>query len=286
LPCDDGDTCTTADVCSGGACTGGPPLDCDDGDICSLDTCLPGTGCQNQAIPGCVNLDGDGKPDASDECTTLSWSQTPRFPPDQNPSRFSLSLKNLDRPGGHEIKAKGFFGVAAGGEPPDPAARGAHLWIEDDQGLLYELGVPAGSPGTGCGPEDGWRSSGRPGKRTWRYTNRSGALPPACAAGSARGLSKLQIRDLTATSKAALRFKLRARGMTLDRLPQRPVTRLRFSLTLADRPGPGQASVAAQTGQCAEARFEGDPVRIKSPKPFCKPKLSGGTFSALLCKGP
>ncbi len=44
-PCDDGDPCTTADLCSAGACTGGPPLDCNDANPCTDDACDSATGC-------------------------------------------------------------------------------------------------------------------------------------------------------------------------------------------------------------------------------------------------
>lgn len=45
-PCDDGNQCTSLDLCSGGACQG-KPLDCDDQDPCRADSCNPATGCQH-----------------------------------------------------------------------------------------------------------------------------------------------------------------------------------------------------------------------------------------------
>jgi cysteine-rich repeat protein len=53
LPCDDGSACTSGDVCSGGACLGGAPVNCDDGNACSLDGCVPATGCYNIVDPCC-----------------------------------------------------------------------------------------------------------------------------------------------------------------------------------------------------------------------------------------
>jgi hypothetical protein len=44
--CNDGSTCTTGDVCSGGSCVG-TPLACDDGVACTTDTCSEGLGCQH-----------------------------------------------------------------------------------------------------------------------------------------------------------------------------------------------------------------------------------------------
>ena len=47
--CDDGDLCTSDDVCSAGFCSG-QGIDCDDADACTDDTCDPGTGqCRNDA---------------------------------------------------------------------------------------------------------------------------------------------------------------------------------------------------------------------------------------------
>ena len=42
--CDDGDACTTDDVCAAGAC-GGQAKTCDDGSVCTDDSCDSGTGC-------------------------------------------------------------------------------------------------------------------------------------------------------------------------------------------------------------------------------------------------
>jgi len=46
-PCDDGDQCTTGDVCVDGQCTGAAPLLCDDGNLCTDDLCEKDTGCQH-----------------------------------------------------------------------------------------------------------------------------------------------------------------------------------------------------------------------------------------------
>jgi hypothetical protein len=44
LPCDDGQVCSTVDVCSGGSCLGAE-LACSDNNPCTDDTCLDGQGC-------------------------------------------------------------------------------------------------------------------------------------------------------------------------------------------------------------------------------------------------
>ncbi|MCB9723046.1 MAG: hypothetical protein H6748_03255 [Spirochaetaceae bacterium] len=65
-PCDDGDACTTGDVCALGSCVGAP-RDCSDGNPCTNDLCDPGLGCQNP--PNAVLCD-DGDPCTSgDVCS-------------------------------------------------------------------------------------------------------------------------------------------------------------------------------------------------------------------------
>jgi hypothetical protein len=43
--CDDNNSCTTTDVCSGGVCTGSGAPSCDDNNLCTTDSCDPATGC-------------------------------------------------------------------------------------------------------------------------------------------------------------------------------------------------------------------------------------------------
>jgi hypothetical protein len=65
--CDDGDVCTSATTCAGGACTGGEGLDCDDGDPCTMDGCDP--------VDGCTHTDAPALPcDDGDDCTTDTCS--------------------------------------------------------------------------------------------------------------------------------------------------------------------------------------------------------------------
>ena len=74
-PCDDGNECSTGDVCNGiGVCTWGPvpvadccesPADCDDSNPCSLDTCDALTGlCSHLSVADGTACDAD-----SDACT-------------------------------------------------------------------------------------------------------------------------------------------------------------------------------------------------------------------------
>ncbi|MBM4354309.1 MAG: hypothetical protein FJ109_11020 [Deltaproteobacteria bacterium] len=61
-PCDDGNACTTADICAQGKCVGGPALACDDGNICTTDSCDP--------LLGCVNANNTLPCDDGNKCTT------------------------------------------------------------------------------------------------------------------------------------------------------------------------------------------------------------------------
>ena len=45
-PCNDGDACSTDDVCVNGACKGLSPVDCDDDNPCTTDFCEDGQGCR------------------------------------------------------------------------------------------------------------------------------------------------------------------------------------------------------------------------------------------------
>ena len=58
-PCDDGDSCTTVDVCSNGSCVGGSPKSCDDGDPCTDDSCDGSTGACSSAPNTAPCDDGD-----------------------------------------------------------------------------------------------------------------------------------------------------------------------------------------------------------------------------------
>ncbi len=57
--CDDGNACTTGDVCAAGRCTSGAARDCDDMNACTDDACAPRTGlCSHDARTGSCD-DGD-----------------------------------------------------------------------------------------------------------------------------------------------------------------------------------------------------------------------------------
>jgi hypothetical protein len=67
-PCDDGNACTTPDVCELGTCVGLGPIDCNDGVPCTADLCDQFLGCQSNMLPpGTSCSDGDPCTDA-DQC--------------------------------------------------------------------------------------------------------------------------------------------------------------------------------------------------------------------------
>lgn len=285
-PCEDGNECTTSDACSGGTCVGGPPKDCSDGDVCTNDSCDVLGGCQNDPIPGCVDTDGDGKVDSEDECTTIDWSASPIKPPDQNPLKFRLIFKRLSQPVGEQsLLVKGFFNTAAPPFAINPATHGMHLYIEDSGGVLYDVDIPGGLVGTGCDSKDGWKIAGNASAPVWKYRNRSGAFPPGCAPGSAKGITVAFLKDRRNANSASLALKIKAKHATLDGMATAPITRMQASIAMAAEPAVGEASPEAIAGQCTEALFTGNPVASRSPKPFCKVKSKGGVVDTISCKG-
>ncbi len=65
--CDDGDACTTKDICNKGVCTGGPALDCNDDNLCTDDSCDKKTGCTHLA--NSVACDDGDACTLADACT-------------------------------------------------------------------------------------------------------------------------------------------------------------------------------------------------------------------------
>ncbi len=64
--CDNGDACSTSDVCIGGVCKG-LAVDCDDGNACTVDSCSTSTGaCSHDGAPA----DGSGCNADDNGCTT------------------------------------------------------------------------------------------------------------------------------------------------------------------------------------------------------------------------
>lgn len=288
LPCEDGDACTTSDVCVAGTCVGGAPPICSDPDPCTSDSCDSAIGCVFDPIAGCQDRDGDGIIDDQDNCTTLDWSADPQTPPNQHPAKLRLILKNLSKPDGEQgILMKGFFNVAQPALPIAPQSDGIHFVLEDSAGVFYEVDIPGGAVGApqNCGARDGWSTVVNTTKSRWKYSNKSGALPPACTPGSARGISTFQLKDLRAGGKSALQVKIKAKKGSVDRSPVLPLTMIQIDLALGAEPSAGMASVGAIDGQCAEAIISGNPINATAPIPFCKQKFRDAVLDKVTCKG-
>jgi hypothetical protein len=220
-----------------------------------------------------TDADGDGLGDACDPCTVAD--------PGQNATKARLSLRKLDREHGEQsLLAKGTFVPAAVSPTIDPGTNGVQIRLDDPAaGTLVEVSIPGGAPGSGCGPKDGWKHSGAapgtPGKKVWKYANRSGSVGPLlCAPGSARGIGKVIIKDL---GDGTLRYIVKGKNVTLSAAPSAPVGSLRFAVGLQSQPSPGVAGAASMAGQCSDSLLGGPGV--------CEQLPATGPAEAIRCKG-
>ena len=173
----------------------------------------------------------------------------------------SVKLTKLgDPPGNEGVLVHGTLDFPAGTPATfDPAARGAQLRIEDlgDAAMLLDLTnatvpIPAGAPGTGCGPKDGWKKT--------TYRNASNAVgAPACPAGSAHGLKILKLKDKRAKG-GGITLKGIVRGATLAA----PTGPLRVTLVLGTDPAVGAA------GECGVVTFADGACAQKKRTYVCK----------------
>jgi hypothetical protein len=194
-----------------------------------------------------------------------------------------MALSKLAAPDGEQrFLMKGLFNSATAPLPIDPSANGVHIHAEDAGGAFYDVNVPGGAGG--CAAGDGWTTTGEGFDKVWLYRNRSGALPPACAPGSANGIVAVQITDRRLKTKHGLQFKVKMSAGSVLRRPASPLTRIQVDLALAAQPSPGVASQQAQYGECAEALFTGNPIADQG-KPACKAKLHDGVLDRATCKG-
>ena len=115
--------------------------------------------------------------------------------------------------------------------------------------VLYQrtvpLPVPPGPLGSGCGPFDGWKVSGRSPNFSFTYKNLTNALPPGCAAGSANGLRVAKVKDRLARD-GTIQFEVKTKASTLPPIPGAPVT---GTIVL------GQSPAAGIAGRCARIVF-------------------------------
>jgi len=167
----------------------------------------------------------------------------PSTPECTNPAYMpgaSVDLRRLDA--GAESQQMTLRGTLffPGGAPATLDA-GAQILVEDlgsGDAAIYDLTDAASPvPGAGdptCDERDGWKSTS--GKV--QYRNRSGSLDaPACTAGTANGLSKIQYKRGGTTS---VPFIIRSKHATIDA----PVGPVRVTLVLGDTAAAGGA------GQC------------------------------------
>ncbi|MCB9740089.1 MAG: hypothetical protein H6747_12560 [Deltaproteobacteria bacterium] len=143
--CDDGKTCTVAEVCTSGKCGGGKANACDDGDKCTIDSCDEKQGCTHTA-KSC----DDGNACTSDGCdATTGNCKAP-----VNAAKGTLC--NADGNGctvGDACDGKG--ACQAGGpvvckEPENPCQKAICV---DKGGTDYSCSVGQQPDGTGCDAE-------------------------------------------------------------------------------------------------------------------------------------
>lgn len=121
--------------------------------------------------------------------------------------------------------------------------------------------IPPGALHSGCGPKDGWSESAS--GSSYKYRNRSGALPPSCAPGSANGISEIRLLKRSADGRI-VDVKVRAKDTTVLAAPGAgPSPSIRLAITAEE------AIAATNADRCA---------RSFVPLP-CKFNGSGTTFT-------
>jgi cysteine-rich repeat protein len=185
-----------------------------DGDVCDPPLCGNAVIEAGEACDDGNLLDGDG---CESTCTVTALCEQL-----VSLTKGKIVVKKLGAPVGDELlEFSGTLAIPLG-EALDPVLTGLQLLVDDPTGAAPVLDltertnpVPPGAmaPST-CDPnpvvgkkkKDGWmlNKSGT----TFTYHNRTGALPAAgCAAGSARGLRKIIVKDLRA-GKGVVTFKV------------------------------------------------------------------------------
>jgi hypothetical protein len=217
------------------------------------------------------DADADGTGNACDPCTVADAGQ--------NATKARLSLRKLDKEHGEQsLSAKGSFEPAVTTPTIDPGTNGVTIRLSDaDTGTLVEVSLPGGAPGGGCDPKDGWTlkgsAPGTPGKKVWKYINRTGAVdPPLCAPGTARGIKKVIVKDL---DSGTFRYIVKGKNVTLSAQPSDPIGTLRFAVGLQAQPE-GFAGAASTAGQCADSLVGGG---------VCERVPTTGPVKTISCKG-
>lgn len=240
---------------------------CNDGNSCTVDSCSTTLGCNN------VLTSTPCTPAPTPTFTrtpTATATRTPTNTPTRTPTASPTSpvalcnggvgitggfikLTRLNSPTGNEkMLIKGVLAFPANVPPTvDPATRGAQLRVDDlgsGGSAIFNLtaqtqSIPAGAPGTMCANStDGWKTNQPRTKQI--YKNRSGQLPPSCAAGSANGLSLLKLKDRRSIG-GGIQFRAKAKDGTIPT----PVGPLRLTLVL------GGTTAESSAGECGTISF-------------------------------
>lgn len=83
-PCDDGNACTSFEVCVGATCLPSGEMGCDDGNPCTIDACSPASGCKHGPASGISCSDNDNCT-TGDVCNGQKCSGAPIACGDDNP---------------------------------------------------------------------------------------------------------------------------------------------------------------------------------------------------------
>lgn len=159
----------------------------------------------------------------------------------------SVDLRRLDGgAGAQQMTLRGSLFFPGGA--PTVLDGGAQVLVQDagsGDAAVFELSEATSPvPGAGdpaCDPRDAWKSKGT----KVRYRNKSGALgAPACVAGSANGLSKIDYRVGSATD---VPFTIRTKRSTFAA----PVGPLRVTLVLGDTAAAGDAGDCGVSSELA-----------------------------------
>jgi hypothetical protein len=130
----------------------------------------------------------------------------------------------------------------------DPSLDGARVIVHPEplvapSAIVFDVTVPPGGVGTGCGPRDGWRTAAR----SYRYVNTTDALPPTCLPGSARRLKKLKV-SRTLDGTIAVRLGTRLGTYELPRSPSFSLLPERETIALGQGPvGPGRCATVVSS---------------------------------------
>jgi len=244
VACEDGEPCTTGEVCDGaGGCGGGGPTACDDGNVCTDDVCTPGVGCEG--VPNTAPCT------ATSACTTGGTCSGGACVGDAAPAagclgatgpfRGLVDLQDKSPDSGDRLTwkwAKGEETLAAHlGDPTTTTSYQLCVYDESDPtpALLIDALVPAG--GT-CAGKPCWRQLGNTSSiKGYKYKD---------ADTTPDGIDQLVLKVGAAGSA---RFTLKGKGALLPlpgEPPRPPVLPMASPVSL-------RLQLRADTGSCWES---------------------------------